>query len=61
MDKLFEKLLHLYLTELMNLNVGYTYNSNNISLILELIHVIDYIQNAEPTTNEILKILAYYE
>lgn len=45
----------------MNLNIGHQPNKKNLFLINEIINTIDYIENGNPTNNEIIKIIQYYE
>lgn len=61
MEILYNKLYKLFVGELMNLNIGHQPNKKNLFLINEIINTIDYIENGNPTNNEIIKIIQYYE
>lgn len=58
---LYNKLYQLFVGELVNLNIGYNFNKLNLFTMNELINAIDYIENSNPTNNEIIKIIQYYE
>lgn len=51
----------MFTKELINLNIGYDFNENNLLEMMNLINAIDYIERSAPSNNEIIKILQYYE
>lgn len=59
-EKLYIKLYQLFSEELMNMNIGYEFNSKKLQEIVDLVQAIDYIQNGNPTKKEIIKIISYY-
>lgn len=58
---LYNKLYQLFVNELVNLNIGYSFDKYNLFMINELVNTIDYIENGNPTNSEIIKIIQYYE
>lgn len=60
MEKLYIKLYKLFSSELLNMNIGYDYNLDNLQKMIDLVQAIDYIQNGNPTRKEIIKIINYY-
>lgn len=44
MDRLFQILLHLYLKELINVNIGYQNDPKNLALMMDLINAIEFIR-----------------
>lgn len=61
MKELYLKLYELYILELHKLNIGYILDKEKISQMFDILNVIDYIENGDPTVTEIYKIIAYYE
>lgn len=59
-EKLYIKLYKLFSSELLNMNIGYDYNSGKLQEMVDLVQAIDYIQNGNPTRKEIIKIINYY-
>jgi hypothetical protein len=60
-DELNFKLYKLFSLELVDLNIGYSFNSSRISKMMDLVNAIDYIKNGDPSRNDIIKILKRYE
>ena len=60
MEKLYIKLYKLFSSELLNMNIGYDYNLDNLQKMIDLVQAIDYIQNGNSTRKEIIKIINYY-
>lgn len=58
---LYKKLYKLFVTELLNLNIGYSYNKNILFKINELVNAIDYIQNNNLKAKDVIKTIQYYE
>lgn len=58
---LYNVLYRLFSRELMNINIGYEFNSKSLYSINELINAIDYIEKGHPTNEEVIKIIQYYE
>ena len=44
MDKLYKELYMLYSNELMNLNIGYSYNQSNLNKMMDIVSSINYMQ-----------------
>lgn len=61
MEDLFNKLYNLYVHELLNLNLGYSFNEQSLNKMSDLINVIEFIRQSNPTSEDIIKILEYYE
>ena len=61
MEILYNTLYRLFSNELLNLNIGYEFNTKTLFTMNELINAIDYIEHGNPTNNEIIKIIQYYE
>jgi hypothetical protein len=58
---LYNTLYKLFSNELLNLNIGYEFNARTLSAMNELVNAIDYIENGNPSSDEIIKIMQYYE
>lgn len=61
MKILYNTLYKLFSNELLNLNIGYEFNARTLSAMNELVNAIDYIENGNPSSDEIIKIMQYYE
>lgn len=61
MKELYAILYKTYIKELHKLNIGYTIDKSMIRYMFDLINIVDYIDNGNPTLTEINKIIAYYE
>lgn len=61
MEILYNTLYKLFSNELLNLNIGYEFNARTLSAMNELVNAIDYIENGNPSSDEIIKIMQYYE
>lgn len=61
MEILYNTLYRLFSNELLNLNIGYEFNTKTLFTMNELVNVIDYIENGNPSNDEIIKIIQYYE
>lgn len=59
-ERLYIKLHKLFSQELLNLNIGYSQDISNLKPIMDLINAIDYIENNNPSNDEIVKIINYY-
>ena len=59
MDKLYKELYMLYSNELMNLNIGYSYNQSNLNKMMDIVSSINYMQQC-PFTEEDLKYIKVY-
>lgn len=51
----------MFVKELLNLNIGYNFNDNNLREMINLVNAIDYIERNTLKNEEIIKILQYYE
>jgi hypothetical protein len=58
---LYNTLYRLFSNELLNLNIGYEFNTKTLFTMNELVNAIDYIENGNPSSDEIIKIMQYYE
>lgn len=55
-------ILYKWLTqELLELNIGYEPNKRRLEAMTTLVHAIDYIENSNPSTQEVIEIIQYYE
>lgn len=61
MEILYNTLYRLFSNELLNLNIGYEFNARTLSAMNELVNAIDYIENGNPSSDEMIKIMQYYE
>lgn len=61
MEILYNILYRWFSTELLNINIGYSINNKRLSQMTDLINAIDYITNGNPTNDEIISIIRYYE
>lgn len=60
MDKLCKELYMLYSNELMNLNIGYSYNQSNLNKMMDIVSSINYIQQCPFTEDDLKYIEVYY-
>jgi hypothetical protein len=58
---LYNTLYRLFSNELLNLNIGYEFNTKTLFTMNELVNAIDYIENGNPSSDEIIKVIQYYE
>lgn len=58
---LYNTLYRLFSKELVNLNIGYNFNPNTLCTMNELINAIDYIKYGCPYSEEVIKLIQYYE
>ena len=61
MEILYNTLYRLFSNELLNLNIGYEFNTKTLFTMNELVNAIYYIENGNPSNDEIIKIIQYYE
>ena len=61
MEILYNKLLVLLEQELLETSIGYMPNKSRLGEMTTLVQVIDYVENARPSDQEILGIIQYYE
>lgn len=61
MEILYNTLYRLFSNELLNLNIGYEFNTKTLFTMNELVNAIDYIENGNPSSEEIIKVIQYYE
>ena len=61
MEILYNELNKIFLQELININIGKKNKKKALFTMNELINAIDYIEHGNPTNNEIIKIIQYYE
>lgn len=54
-------LYKLFVTELLNQNIGYDVCVSNVNKMFDIINAIDYIKRSHPEDDEIIKIIQYYE
>lgn len=60
MDKLYKELYMLYSNELMNLNIGYSYNQSNLNKMMDIVSSINYMQQCPFTEDDLKYIKVYY-
>ncbi len=60
MDLLNIKLYKLFAVQLMELNIGYEPNIERLQEMMDIVQMIDYIQNGNPSKQEIQKIINIY-
>lgn len=60
-EVLYNILYKMFVKELLNLNIGYNFNDNNLREMINLVNAIDYIERNTLKNEEIVKILQYYE
>ena len=63
-EKYIEQVLQeLFAQEVQDLNIGYSYNMSRISLMMDLINLLDYMQHSLYTTDveNLIKYTRYYE
>lgn len=60
MDKLYKELYMLYSNELMNLNIGYSYNQSNLNKMMDIVSSINYMQQYSFTEDDLKYISVYY-
>ena len=58
---LYNELYKIFVQELININIGHLPDKKALLTMNELINAIDYIERGNPTNNEIIKIIQYYE
>ena len=58
---LYDKLYKLFIEELWSLNIGYQHNTDRLSILSMLVQVLDYMEHAHLTNEEILEIVNKYE
>lgn len=61
MEILYNTLYRLFSNELLNLNIGYEFNTKTLFTMNELVNAIDYIENGNPSSDETIKVIQYYE
>lgn len=61
MDKLKQTLYLIYSKELLNLNIGHTYNKDNLRRMVDIIGTIEYIRFNDCSRDELIKIYSRYE
>jgi hypothetical protein len=54
------KLYQLFVVQLMEQNIGYNYNRVRLQQMIDIVQMIDYIQNGNPSKKEIQKIINIY-
>jgi hypothetical protein len=59
-DLLNIKLYQLFVVQLMEQNIGYNYNRASLQQMIDIVQMIDYIQNGNPSKKEIQKIINIY-
>lgn len=59
-DLLNIKLYQLFVVQLMEQNIGYNYNRARLQQMIDIVQMIDYIQNGNPSKKEIQKIINIY-
>ena len=60
MDKLYKELYMLYSNELMNLNIGYSYNQSNLNKMMDIVSSINYMQQCPFIEDDLKYIKVYY-
>ena len=60
MDKLYKELYMLYSNELMNLNIGYSYNQSNLNKMMDIVSSINYMQQCPFAEDDLKYIKVYY-
>lgn len=60
MDKLYKELYMIYSKELMNLNIGYSYNQSNLNKMMDIVSSINYMQQYSFTEDDLKYIKVYY-
>lgn len=58
---LYNELYKIFVQELININIGHLPDKKALFTMNELINAIDYVEHGNPTNNEIIKIIQYYE
>lgn len=58
---LYNELYKIFVQELININIGHLPNKKSLFTMNEIVNAIDYIEHGNPTNNEIIKIIQYYE
>lgn len=61
MEILYNELYKIFVQELININIGHLPDKKALFTMNELINAIDYIEHGNPTNNEIIKTIQYYE
>lgn len=60
MDNLYTLLISKFNEEVSRLEIGYTFNQENLDFMNDLLNAIDYLSNASLSQNQILQIIKYY-
>lgn len=50
----------MFTDELLNLNIGYDMRVGNLKKMMDIVNAIDYINNAQPSREELINIVNYY-
>lgn len=53
-------LYELFTKELLNMNIGYSFNNQNLEKMTTLIQVINLIEHGNLSSKEIIKLIEYY-
>ena len=61
MEILYNELYKIFVQELININIGHLPDKKALFTMNELINAIDYIEHGNPTNNEIIKRIQYYD
>jgi len=59
-DNLYTLLISKFNEEVSRLEIGYTFNQENLDFMNDLLNAIDYLSNASLSQNQILQIIKYY-
>lgn len=60
MERLLNRIIWLYNQELSDLQIGYEYNSNRLTLIDDLVNIINYVDKVYLSKDELIKIIQSY-
>lgn len=61
MSSIIDRLIDLYNEELHNLNMGYTFNHDNLNEMWELIQIFEFLTRGNPTSEELTYLIEYYD
>lgn len=61
MEKLYNKLYALLLSELKDLNIGHPHNKSRMQDLMDIANAIDYIKYGQLSRKDIIKIIKHYE
>lgn len=61
MERLKMLLYNAFVSELINLNIGYEFNDTNIARMMNLVNILDYIERSGASSDEVISILQHYE